>query len=264
MIVMSIVEPVDGEDCLRLVNDVFNFFKWYLILPDHIGHSWGTSSAQVSPSLGPWSPLVSRNQQCTAQHEGLTRSYYHKVSYHKVASWMLMMMMMMMINHEKWCILQFSSHRTWAWNIPQGWFFLHVPISRGMFDCHAADGAVESPAVDQKPSAFPKVFMVVQSCHELFEFEQQGFCMVLSHGLLFQVIPGRNNQDKSTADWGGLSTTWNAGVKQWVEFLNGNVSRGDVRGNHHLLLHDQVIIGLRQNLSAYTFWNYMGIRRDVV
>lgn len=128
MIVMSIVEPVDGEDCLRLVNDVFIFLKWYLILPDHIGHSWGTSSAQVSPSLGPWSPLVSRNQQCTAQHEGLTRSYYHKVSYHKVASWMLMMMM---INHEKWCILQFSSHRTWAWNIPQGWFFLHVPISRG-------------------------------------------------------------------------------------------------------------------------------------
>ena len=143
-------------------------------------------------------------------------------------------------------------------------FSYMFPSAGGMFDCHAADGAVQSPAVDQKPSAFPKVFMVVQSCHELFEFEQQGFCMVLSHGLLFQVIPGRNNQDKSTADWGGLSTTWNAGVKQWVEFLNGNVSRGDVRGNHHLLLHDQVIIGLRQNLSAYTFWNYMGIRRDVV
>ena len=95
----------------------------------HFDQSWNLQSPVKKGSLGPWSPLVSRNQRCTAQHEGLTRSYYNKVTIKWRVEWWWWWSTMR--NGAFYIILQFSSHRTWAWNIPQGWFFLHVPISRG-------------------------------------------------------------------------------------------------------------------------------------
>lgn len=43
-----------------------------------------------------------------------------------------------------------------------------------------------------------------------------------------------------------------------VTFLNENVSRGDVRGHHHLVLHDQVIIGLQQQPGLWNYRSFIG------